>query len=187
MEHSTGSIFWFTGLSGSGKTTLATAVAQTLKSEGFRVYMLDGDVLRTGLCRDLEFSEHDRKENIRRAGEVAKLFMNEGYIVLCTFISPFASERDMVKRSCPEGTFHEIYVSTPLNNCEERDPKGLYKKARKGLIPSFTGIDSPYEVPEDPELSINTYNYSIIDAQQYVFSFIMSALRKPNLAHNQTP
>lgn len=186
MGQNSGSIFWFTGLSGSGKTTLATAVAKQLESVGIKTYLLDGDILRTGLCHDLHYSDQDRKENIRRAGEVAKLFMNEGYVVLCTFISPFASDRNMVRQNCPDGSFYEVYISTPLNKCEERDPKGLYKKAREGLISSFTGIDSPYEKPQQPELEINTYQYSISDAQQYVFGFIMESLSRHNtLPRNQ--
>lgn len=173
MEQNTGSIFWFTGLSGSGKTTLATPLAAKLKAAGHKVYLLDGDVLRTGLCNDLKFTDRDRTENIRRAGEVAKLFMNEGYIVLCTFISPFCSDRQIVRQSCPEGRFHEIYVSTPLIICEERDPKGLYAKARDGLIPFFTGIDSPYEKPIIPELEVNTNDYMIEDATNYILDYIL--------------
>lgn len=173
MEQNSGSIFWFTGLSGSGKTTLATALSAKLKEFGYKVYLLDGDVLRTGLCNDLKFSDQDRKENIRRAGEVAKLFMDEGYIVLCTFISPFCSDRQSVRDTCPNGRFHEVYVSTPLGKCEERDPKGLYAKARSGLIPFFTGIDSPYEKPNNPELEINTSNCSIDAAINYILDYVL--------------
>ncbi|MBJ7549151.1 adenylyl-sulfate kinase [Marinomonas ostreistagni] len=173
MEQNTGSIFWFTGLSGSGKTTLATALSTKLKELGYKVYLLDGDVLRTGLCNDLKFSDQDRKENIRRAGKVAKLFMDEGYIVLCTFISPFCSDRQIVRETCPNGKFHEVYVSTPLGKCEERDPKGLYAKARSGLIPFFTGIDSPYEKPNNPELEINTSNCSIDAAINYILDYVL--------------
>lgn len=173
MEQNTGSIFWFTGLSGSGKTTLATALLARLKAFDYKVYLLDGDVLRTGLCDDLTFSDQDRKENIRRAGEVAKLFMDEGYIVLCTFISPFCSDRQIVRNTCPNGRFHEIYVSTPLRKCEERDPKGLYAKARNGLIPYFTGIDSPYEKPNNPELEINTSTCSVEEATQYILNYVL--------------
>lgn len=174
MDNKIGSIWWFTGLSGSGKTTLSTAVADTLLKQGKKIYLLDGDVLRTGLCSDLSFSDDHRKENIRRAGEVAKLFMNEGYIVLCTFISPFISDRQMVRESCPNGSFYEVYVSTPLSACEARDPKGLYAKARNGLIPRFTGIDSPYEKPLKPELEINTQDISVEAAVDLVLSYFAS-------------
>ena len=173
----TGAIFWFTGLSGSGKTTLATAVANALQTQNYKVYLLDGDVLRTGLCSDLQFSDDDRTENIRRAGEVAKLFMNEGYIVLCTFISPFRSDRQQVRNLCAPGSFHEVYVSTPLKACEQRDPKGLYAKARSGLIPSFTGIDSPYEAPNDPELEMNTHSLSVEKAKNHVLDYLISTFK----------
>lgn len=181
MSNQSGAIYWFTGFSGSGKTTLATAVQQILLEKHYKVYLLDGDVLRTGLCSDLKFSDQDRTENIRRAGEVAKLLMNEGYIVLCTFISPFKSDREKVRGICPTQSFHEIYLSTPLTTCEERDPKGLYAKARKGLIPRFTGIDSPYETPEHPELKIDTSKYSITDAANLASSYIIESL-----ANNKT-
>lgn len=186
MTH-TGAIFWFTGLSGSGKTTLATAVASALQAQNYKVYLLDGDVLRTGLCSDLQFSDDDRTENIRRAGEVAKLFMNEGYIVLCTFISPFRSDRQQVRNLCAPGSFHEVYVSTPLEACEQRDPKGLYAKARSGLIPSFTGIDSPYEAPQQPELNINTYQYSIAAATDYVLNYLTDNVHCQRAATQSMP
>lgn len=173
MEQNIGSILWFTGLSGSGKTTLATELAAKLKANGQKTYLLDGDVLRTGLCSDLKFSDQDRRENIRRAGEVAKLLMNEGYIVLCTFISPFSSNRQIIREACPAGKFHEIYISTPLSICEERDPKGLYAKARDGFLPLFTGIDSPYEKPVNPELEINTNNYMIDEAVNYLLDYVL--------------
>lgn len=172
MKNNNGAIFWFTGLSGSGKTTLASAIAEKLKHHNIDVYLLDGDVLRTGLCSDLSFEDKDRKENIRRAGEVAKLFMNEGYLVLCTFISPFTSDRQIVRNLCPQGAFHEIYVSTPLEVCEARDPKGLYQKARSGIIPNFTGIDSPYEPPIAPEVNINSSDYSIESAAELLVQYI---------------
>ena len=146
---------WFTGLSGSGKSTIANAVDQRLNRE-FKVhtYILDGDNIRNGLNSDLGFSLDDRKENIRRVGEVAKLFMDSGLIVLTAFISPLRADREQARKIIQPGIFFEIYVDCPMNVCEQRDPKGLYQKARQGLIPDFTGIDSPYETPGKPEIVI---------------------------------
>lgn len=183
MTH-TGAIFWFTGLSGSGKTTLATAIANLLQAQNYKVYLLDGDVLRTGLCSDLQFSDYDRTENIRRAGEVAKLFMKKGYLVLCTFISPFISDRDIIRANCPLDKFHEIYVSTPIEECERRDPKGLYAKARQGIIANFTGIDSPYESAVKPDFEIDTTRLSIDEASiKFInhFELIVADRDSPNL------
>lgn len=149
-------ILWFTGLSGSGKSTIANALEVELLKRGAYSYLLDGDNVRHGLCKDLGFTDADRVENIRRIGEVAKLFVDAGLIVLTAFISPFRADRDMVRELVPEGRFIEIFVDTDLATCEERDPKGLYKKARAGIIPHFTGIDSPYEAPEKPELTLKT-------------------------------
>lgn len=153
-----GCTIWFTGLSGSGKSTIATALHAKLIESGTRAYMLDGDVLRTGLCSDLGFSADDRKENIRRIAEVSKLLADAGLIVLVSAISPFEADR-MRARSIHERAglkYVEVFVDTPLSVCESRDPKGLYKKARAGLIPQFTGIDSPYEAPRAPELALKT-------------------------------
>lgn len=150
------SILWFTGLSGSGKSTLANAVEARLHDMGCRTFVIDGDNVRHGLCADLGFSATDREENIRRIGEVAKLFVEAGVIVLTAFISPFRSDRDRVRGLVSAGDFLEIYCSTPLDVCEARDVKGLYKRARAGEIPEFTGISSPYEAPANPELSVNT-------------------------------
>jgi adenylylsulfate kinase len=147
---------WFTGLSGAGKSTLAHALEQRLFSMGCNTFVFDGDNVRQGLCRDLGFSEADRTENIRRIGEVARLANAAGTIALAAFISPFRRDRDLVRASMPEGDFIEVYVKCPLEACEERDVKGLYRKARAGLIPEFTGISSPYEAPERPEIVIDT-------------------------------
>ncbi len=149
-------ILWFTGLSGSGKSTLANAVDKALYERGVASYVLDGDNVRHGLCNDLGFSDADREENIRRIGEVAKLFLDSGVIVLTAFVSPFLSDRQKARSLVSEGDFVEIYCSADLNVCEKRDPKGLYKKARVGEIKDFTGISSPYEKPQSPELIIDT-------------------------------
>jgi len=149
-------VIWFTGLSGSGKSSSANALEHQLFTMGYSTYLLDGDSVRQGLCSDLGFSERDRAENIRRAGEVAKLMLDAGLIVLVSFISPFRRERQMVRQMFRPGEFLEVYVSTPLDVCESRDPKGLYKKARAGEVRNFTGIDSPYEAPEYPEIELNT-------------------------------
>lgn len=149
-------IIWFTGLSGSGKSTLANAVNVALFEKGLATYVLDGDNVRHGLCQDLGFSDSDREENIRRIGEVAKLFLDAGTIVLTAFVSPFRSDRDKARKLVRENDFLEVYCSANLDVCEERDPKGLYEKARAGLIKEFTGISSPYEKPENPELIIDT-------------------------------
>ena len=149
-------VLWFTGLSGSGKSTIAKLVEQLLHREGRHTYALDGDNLRHGLNRDLGFTDADRVENIRRAGEVAKLFADAGLVVLCSFISPFRAERRMVRSMLEAGEFVEVFVDAPLEECMRRDPKGLYEKARRGAIRNFTGIDSPYEPPERPELRLDT-------------------------------
>lgn len=151
-----GAIVWFTGLSGSGKSTLAHAVEEFLHRHGCRTFVLDGDNVRHGLCGDLGFSPKDRQENIRRVGEVAKLFMEAGVIVLIAFISPFRADRERVRSMVERGSFIEIYCNAPIEICESRDIKGIYKKARAGEIAEFTGISSPYEAPENPELTVNT-------------------------------
>ena len=149
-------LLWFTGLSSSGKSTLAGALERALFEHGFHTYLLDGDNVRHGLCKDLGFSLDDRDENLRRVGEVAKLMVDSGLVVLSAFISPTREERDRVRALFPQGQFVEVHVSTPLSVCESRDPKGLYAKARKGEISNFTGISSPYEVPVSAELTIDT-------------------------------
>lgn len=149
-------LLWFTGLSGSGKSTIANALDVALHQRGYHTFLLDGDNVRHGLNRDLGFSDEDRIENIRRIGEVSKLFTDAGLIVLSAFISPFTSDRRMVRNLFPAGEFVEVFMDTPLATCEERDPKGLYEKARAGKIRDFTGIDSPYEAPERPEVRLDT-------------------------------
>ncbi|MFJ5360967.1 adenylyl-sulfate kinase [Pectobacterium sp. CHL-2024] len=146
-----GVVIWFTGLSGSGKSTLAGALEQALHQRGVSTYLLDGDNVRHGLCRDLGFTDDDRRENIRRVGELAKLMVDAGLVVLTAFISPHRAERKMVQDLLGEGQFIEVFVDTPLATCEARDPKGLYKKARAGELRNFTGIDSAYEAPEAPD------------------------------------
>ena len=153
-------LLWFTGLSGSGKSTIANLVEQALFGAGRHCYSLDGDNLRHGLCRDLGFTPADRVENIRRAGEVAKLFLDAGLIVLASFISPFRAERQMLRELLPAGEFIEIHVDAPIEACMKRDPKGLYAKAKAGLIPNFTGISSPYEAPENPDIYLKTADFT---------------------------
>ncbi|MDF7652036.1 adenylyl-sulfate kinase [Candidatus Pantoea formicae] len=150
-----GVVLWFTGLSGSGKSTVAGALEQALHRAGVSTYLLDGDNVRHGLCRDLGFSDDDRKENIRRVGEVAKLMVDAGLVVLTAFISPHRAERQMVRDLLGTGQFIEVFVDTPLAVCEARDPKGLYKKARAGELRNFTGIDSVYEAPDAPEIHLD--------------------------------
>ena len=149
-------LLWFTGLSGSGKSTLAGALERALFEAGFHTYLLDGDNVRHGLCKDLGFSVDDRDENLRRVGEVAKLMVDAGLVVLSAFISPTREERERVRALFDEGQFIEVHVSTPIEVCEARDPKGLYSKARAGEIKNFTGISAPYEVPTAAELTIDT-------------------------------
>ncbi|MCK6263101.1 adenylyl-sulfate kinase [Vibrio sp. ZSDE26] len=155
------SVLWFTGLSGSGKSTVAGALENKLAELGYHTYLLDGDNVRHGLCSDLGFSEQDRRENIRRIGELSKLMADAGLIVLSAFISPHRSERQLVREMLPNGEFLEVFVNAPLDVCEKRDPKGLYKKARAGEISNFTGISSAYEAPLNPEIDLLTGEYSI--------------------------
>jgi len=156
-----GKIIWFTGLSGSGKSTLAIQLEAVLHSKGFKTYLLDGDNMRLGLNQDLTFSAADRTENIRRIGEVSKLLLDAGVIVLSAFISPFQSDRDKVSQLVGAENYLEIFVDAPLEVCESRDVKGIYSKARQGLITNFTGIDSPYERPSHPFMTISTDKLSV--------------------------
>ncbi|MEN5083787.1 sulfate adenylyltransferase subunit CysN [Bosea sp. TWI1241] len=165
-------IIWFTGLSGSGKSTIAKALERRLYAAGRHTYMLDGDNLRHGLNRDLGFTEADRVENVRRAGEVARLFVDAGLIVICAFISPFKAERELVRGLVAEDEFIEIFVDTPIKVCMERDPKGLYAKAKAGKLVNFTGIDSPYEAPDSPELRLDTSNIDVDTLAEQIVQFL---------------
>jgi len=171
-------VLWFTGLSGSGKSTLAGALEAELYNKGFNTYLLDGDNVRSGLNRDLDFSEIGRVENIRRLGELSKLFVDSGLIVLTAFISPFRSDRDSVRALLQEGEFMEIFVDTPLEICEQRDVKGLYKKARAGKIPNFTGIDSPFEKPDAPEIRITTHDRSVEEAISELLTILLPKISR---------
>jgi len=167
-------ILWFTGLSGAGKSTLAQAVEKELFQRRCHTYILDGDNIRFGLNRDLGFSPEDRTENIRRIGEVAKLMMDAGTICLTAFISPYRVDRQGAREIAPEGKFIEVYTKCSLEVCESRDPKGLYKKARAGQIPEFTGISAPYEEPEAPELVVETDKYTVQQCVRQVIDFLIA-------------
>ena len=149
-------VIWLTGLSGAGKSTIANALELALTDSGRHTYLLDGDNIRLGLCKDLGFSDSDREENIRRISEVARLFLDAGLIVITAFISPFLRDRALARSVIGDHNFIEVFIDTPLTECERRDPKGLYEKARKGLIKNFTGIDSAYEAPRAPQIRVNT-------------------------------
>ena len=170
-----GGLFWFTGLSGAGKSTLAHSVEEMLYQKGYRTFVLDGDNVRHGLCADLSFSDDDRKENIRRIGHMSMLYVEAGIIVLTAFISPFRADRDNV-RKIGGNDFHEIYCKTSLEVCEDRDVKGLYKRARAGEIPDFTGISSPYEEPEFANLTIDTETH-LEECTDKVFDYIAAATK----------
>jgi adenylylsulfate kinase len=172
LNKQTSSIIWFTGLSGSGKSTLANAVDWKLHEQGLRSYVLDGDNIRHGLNKGLGFSVEDRQENIRRIGEVAKLFVDSGQFAITAFISPFQADRGRVREMVEADEFIEVYVKCPLDECETRDPKGLYEKARKGEIPEFTGVSSPYEEPEAPELVIETNRFSVEECADQVIGYL---------------
>ena len=170
-EHK-GKILWFTGLSGAGKSTLAHALEEQLHNYGARTYVLDGDNVRKRLCKDLGFSETDRVENIRRIGEVSRLMMDAGLIVMTAFISPFRRDRRIVRKLVKKGDFVEIFCDTSLSICESRDVKGLYEKARAGEIPEFTGISSPYETPENPELIVESGNSTVKECVDEIINFL---------------
>lgn len=167
-------ILWFTGLSGSGKSTLANAVEKKLFDTGVNSYVLDGDNVRHGLNKGLGFSDEDRKENIRRIGEVSKLFVDAGVITCTAFISPFKDDRNQVRDIVEDGEFIEIFVKCSLEECEKRDPKGLYKKARAGEIPEFTGISSPYEEPDNPELVIESDKQTVEESVDLIIQYLKS-------------
>ena len=168
-------MLWFTGLSGAGKSTIANLVEKKLVARGRHTFLLDGDNVRHGLNRDLGFTEADRIENIRRVGEVARLMSDAGLIVLTAFISPFRAERHMVRRMVSDGEFFEVFIDTPLAEAEKRDVKGLYAKARAGEIKNFTGIDSPYEPPEAPEIRIDT---TAVDADEAADLIVEELLKR---------
>ncbi len=172
-----GLIVWFTGLSGAGKTTLSAALEQRLFNANRQICLLDGDILRAGLCRDLGFSAADRHENIRRAGEVACTLAGKGFIVLAAFISPFRQQRDAIRAMMPPGKFIEVFVNATLDACETRDVKGLYKKARANQIADFTGISSPYETPVAPELELHTDRDSIESCLQKLITIVEARLK----------
>lgn len=165
-------VLWFTGLSGSGKSTLAHAVEERLHRKSCRTFVFDGDNVRHGLCSDLGFGEEDRRENIRRIGEMTKLFVEAGVIAMTAFISPFRAERQMVRSLFEPGEFIEVYCDCSLETCESRDVKGLYAKARAGLIPNYTGISSPYEAPRSPEIHIRTDSQSLEDSVDAVLNYL---------------
>ena len=168
VKHQTPMCFWMTGLSGAGKSTLANALEQELNKKGKHTYILDGDNLRHGLNSDLGFTEADRNENVRRAAEAAQLMVDAGLIVIVGLISPFKKERDWARSLFKDNQFKEIYISTSLKECEQRDVKGLYQKARQGEVKDFTGIDSPYEPPENPDVIIDTQNKSVSECVQLI-------------------
>jgi len=171
-----GGLFWFTGLSGAGKSTLAHSVEEMLHQNGYRTFVLDGDNVRHGLCADLSFSDEDRKENIRRIGHMSMLYVEAGIVVLTAFISPFRADRENV-RKIAGNDFHEIYCKCSLEVCEDRDVKGLYKRARAGEIPDFTGISSPYEEPEFAELTVDTESH-LEHCSKQVFNYITESIKK---------
>jgi len=170
-------VIWFTGLSGSGKSTLANFLEQKLYNKGILTYILDGDNIRTGLNKDLDFSDEGRNENIRRIGEVAKLMTDAGIVVLTAFISPFREDRKTVRELMNKNDFIEIYVKCDLKVCEERDVKGLYSKARAGEIKDFTGIDSPYEEPENPEFVVDTTESSVEESVERIYQYLEARLK----------
>ncbi len=172
LLHQKGAVLWFTGLSGSGKSTIANEVAYRLHSQGHLTYVLDGDNIRHGLNKDLGFSPEDREENIRRISEVANLFADAGVLTLTAFISPYRKDRNFCRTLAGSGRFIEVYTKASLDTCEKRDPKGLYKKARAGIIKEFTGIDAPYEAPETPELVIDTDKYDVEESADLVIELL---------------
>lgn len=170
-------LLWFTGLSGSGKSTLASALEHKLYKEGYKTYALDGDNIRKGINNDLSFSPEDRTENIRRIAEVANLMVDAGLIVLAAFVSPYKKDRDNIKKIVGDDNFVEIFINTSLKECEKRDVKGLYKKARAGEIENFTGINAPYEAPDNPDVEIVTDNKTIEASVDEIYKLIQSKLR----------
>lgn len=172
MNGHSSAVLWFTGLSGAGKSTLSVEVEKRLSERGIHTYVLDGDNIRHGLNKNLGFTAEDRRENIRRIGEVAKLFVDAGVVVLTAFISPYQEDRNAVRNMLDEDEFIEVYVNCSVEECERRDPKGLYQKARSGEIANFTGISAPYEAPEDPELTVETDQQSLEESAEQVIRFL---------------
>jgi adenylylsulfate kinase len=170
---------WFTGLSGSGKSTIANIIEQELFERGVKTFILDGDNIRKGLCKDLSFTEEDRAENLRRIGEVVKLICDAGLVAIATFISPYQRDRQWLRTLLGE-SFIEIFVDTPLEICEQRDVKGLYQKARRGEISNFTGISSPFESPTSPEIYINTVNHTLEQSVNSILEYVLPALKAAN-------
>lgn len=170
-------LLWLTGLSGSGKSTLAVQLEAQLHELGYKTYLLDGDNIRSGLNKDLTFTDEGRVENIRRIGEVSKLLLDAGVIVLSAFISPFRADREQVKQIVGEENYFEVFVDAPLEVCEQRDVKGLYKKARAGEVKNFTGIDSPYEKPQRPDLHIPTDQFSVEQSIEKLLEFALSKVK----------
>ena len=175
-----GRILWLTGFSGAGKSTIAAGLERRITALGRRAVVLEGDALRRGLCSDLTFSPEDRKENIRRVGEVSKLFAATGVFCISAFISPYRADRQLVRSIVPRGQFIEIFVNAPIETCERRDPKGLYAKARRGEIKDFTGVNSPYEPPENPEIEIRTDKLSVAESVAKILDFIGAAKSGPS-------
>ena len=171
-------LVWFTGLSGSGKSTLAVQLEAQLHAHGFKTYLLDGDNIRTGLNSDLEFTEEGRVENIRRIGEVSKLLLDAGMVVLSAFISPFKADRDKVKGLVGAANYVEVFVDAPMELCEQRDVKGLYKKARAGEVKNFTGIHARYEVPENPDITIPTGSLSVDESVEKLLKVVLPKLKR---------
>jgi len=167
-----GCVLWLTGLSGAGKTTIATELERQLFNAGRHTFLLDGDILRRGLCSDLGFGPEARRENIRRAGEVAALFAEAGCLAIAAFISPYREDRDRVRRTLPPGKFIEVFVNAPLDICEQRDVKGLYARARAGVLKEFTGVSSPYEAPVHPEVEIHTDQLSVQDSVEVIVQYL---------------
>lgn len=178
LNHHRSFVLWFTGLSGSGKSTLAHEVEERLHQRGGRTFVFDGDNVRHGLCADLGFSAADRAENLRRIGEMAKLFVEAGILSLTAFISPYRSDRNLIRNLFAPGDFYEIYCDCPLEVCEERDVKGMYRRARAGEIPEFTGISSPYEPPQQPELRVHTGRDSLETCVEQVLALAEKAMRR---------
>lgn len=170
-----GGVIWLTGLSASGKSSIAAELERLLFKHGCQTFVLDGDCLRNGLCRDLGFSHHDRSENIRRAGEVARLFADAGFICIAAFISPYRADRNTVRSIMTAGKFIEVYVNAPLKVCEARDPKGLYARARRDKIKDFTGISAPYEPPMNPEIEVRTDQMDLVETLTKILRYLQKA------------